>query len=287
MKLWRVIGTVDIDGHGTQHAIAHVDPFLLLDEAVIEGEISSSFHKHPHTGLMAVTYLLNGTAHAWDNIHGATPDLNRAGGVYCVDAGRGIVHGEAPIEGLRQVRLLQLWLNPGIYQQPLPKASYQLFQPNEIPDYNHGPLWAKVIIGHAFNLTSPVVSRWPIQYLHIKIQPYQTSTIQIPNESWQGFVYILNGQGTFGANKIQGQPQDCLILGTELSTTIALENTSDETLALIVATGLPHHQPFVKLLSHGGAMIADTVVNARNSMLEYEREPECFGQTKTDSCLCA
>ena len=44
MKLWRVIGTVDIDGHGTQHAIAHVDPFLLLDEAVIEGEISSSFH---------------------------------------------------------------------------------------------------------------------------------------------------------------------------------------------------------------------------------------------------
>lgn len=107
-RVLRVIGSVDIDGQGVEHDIVDIDPFLLLDESLIDGKLSTSFRKHPHTGLVAVTYLLEGTAHAWDNIHGATPDLNRAGGVYCVDAGRGIVHGEAPIEGIRCVRLLQL-----------------------------------------------------------------------------------------------------------------------------------------------------------------------------------
>ncbi len=277
MKLERIIGTVDIDGHGTEHALAHVDPFIFLDDALIEGEMSSSFRKHPHTGLTAVTYLLEGTAHAWDNIYGATPDLNRAGGVYCVDSGRGIVHGEAPVEGMRHVRLLQMWFNPGLDKQPLPKASYQLLQPSELPVYQNDHLWAKIIIGQAFDLTSPLVSRWPIQYLHLKLAPHQTCVMKIPNKSWQGFIYIICGQGKFGKNEMIGQPKNCLVLGSELSEEIQLENPNDQTLEFIFATGKPHQQSFTKLLGHGGAMIADTAENARKWMQIYEKDPSHFG----------
>jgi len=277
MQLFRVIGTVDIDGQGTLHQLGQVDPFIFLDDAIIRGELPTTFKKHPHTGLIAVTYLLEGEMHAWDNIHGVTQDLNRAGGVYCVNAGRGIVHGEAPIEGVRQLRLLQLWYCPDIYQSQLPQASYQLFQPDKIPVYQDEKLWVKVIIGHAFNLSSPVISPWPIQYLHIKIAGGNNVDFTIPDSSWQGFIYVINGKGQFGANQVLGLEKQCLTIGLEKSTTLTVKNSESIPLEFILATGKPHHQSFVKLLGHGGAIVADTESHARDAMKLYEVDPENFG----------
>lgn len=277
MNLYRVIGTVDIDGNGTEHSIADIDPFIFLDDASIEGTLSSSFQKHPHTGLTAVTYVLEGTVHAWDNIHGATPELNRAGGVYCVDAGRGIVHGEAPIEGVRKVRLLQMWYNPGLYDLLLPEASYQLFQPNEMPIYEDEKVWVKVIIGEGFNLISPVLNSWPIQYLHVKLAPQQTYTLKMPDPTWQGFIYVISGQGKFGANEVLGSAQRCLVLGSERNGSIQINNMHSAPLEFVLASGKPHHKAFVKLLGHGGAIVADTETHARTWMQQYEKDPEHFG----------
>lgn len=277
MRLFRVIGTVDIDGQGTSHPIAEIDPFIFLDDAIIQGELPITFKKHPHTGLIAVTYLLEGEMHAWDNMHGATPDLNHTGGVYCVNAGRGIVHGEAPIEGVRKLRILQLWYRPDIYQHPLPQASYQLFQPDEMPIYQNEKLWVKVIIGQAFDLISPVISPWPLQYLHIKIAVRQDVDFTIPDPSWQGFIYVINGKGRFGVNEVLGEAKQCLLLGSKASSTLSVKNSDSIPLEFILATGKPHHKPFVKLLGHGGALVADTESHARDAMKMYEASPENFG----------
>src|SRR3990167_5694068 len=101
MQMLRIIGSVDMHGKGTEHPLAAVDPFIFLDEVCIDGEMPTSFRQHPHTGLVAITYLLEGTVHAWDNLHGITPDFNRVGGVYWVQACAGIVHREVPTEGIR------------------------------------------------------------------------------------------------------------------------------------------------------------------------------------------
>ncbi|MDI9818868.1 MULTISPECIES: pirin family protein [unclassified Legionella] len=279
LRLFRVIGSTDIDGRGTQHTLSEVDPFIFLDDALIEGELPTSFNKHPHTGLTAVSYLLEGTANAWDNIHGVAPNLNHAGGVYCINAGKGIVHGEAPTEGTRRLRLLQLWFNPGIYTLPLPKASYQLFQPNEIPCYENERLWVKIIIGTSFKETSPVDSPWPIQYLHIKLAARQSHLFTIPDMSWQGFIYIIRGEGIFGKNDIKGLAQQCLIIGKEQTDVIQINNPNDTPLEFILATGQLHNKPFVKLLGHQGAIVAATEKQARNFMHEYEIDPENFGQS--------
>lgn len=276
-SIFRVIGTVDVDGKGTVHPLADASPFIFLDDAFFEGEVSSVFNKHPHKGLVAVTYLLEGSVHAWDNINGATPFLNHAGGVYCVNTGRGIVHGEAAIEGIRKVRLLQLWFQPVLDNDLLPKASYQLFQPDEVPVFEDNDFSAKVIIGEGFGVTSPVNTPWPVQYLHIKLKGNMAKTFNIPNNTWSGFIYIINGRGKFGANVMEASLGSCLVLGPEDSDNISIQNITTDSLEFILATGKSHNKPFVKLLGHGGAIISDTEENARAAMRGYEADPEHFG----------
>lgn len=87
-----------------------------------------------------------------------------------------------------------------------------MFQPNELPVYEKEGLWAKVIIGTAFGLTSPVSSRWPINYLHVKLAPYQTNTLEMQHPGWQGFIYIVEGRGRFGEKEEPAITQQCLIL---------------------------------------------------------------------------
>lgn len=276
MRLFRVIGTVDIDGKGTLHEIGAVDPFIFLDDGLVEGELPVTFSKHPHQGLTAVTYLLEGTSHAWDNKHGNTPDLNHAGGVYFINSGKGVVHGEAPTTGVRKLRTLQLWFNPGIYQRPLPDASYQLYQPAELPVYQDDKLWARVIIGAGFDLQSPVNCPWPLQYMHIKLQAsdYQFS---LPDPTWQGFIYVIQGEGVFGEEETHANAQTCLVLDSQRETELPIKNTGEGTLEFIIATGKAHNKGFYKLLGHGGAIVADTEENARQAMLEYEADPESYG----------
>ena len=74
-----------------------------------------------------------------------------------------------------------------------------------------------------------------------------------------------------------GITQQCLILGSENTTALRIKNTGRTTLEIILATGKPHHKPFVKLLGHGGALVADTESHARAAIKIYEASPERFG----------
>jgi hypothetical protein len=48
-------------------------------------------------------------------------------------------------------------------------------------------------------------------------------------------------------------------------------------LEFVLAAGKPHHKAFVKLLGHGGAIVADKETHARTWMQQYEKDPEHFG----------
>ena len=278
LRLSRVIGTIDIEGKGTSHSLFDVDPFIFLDDAFIQNSSSSSFKKHPHSGLIAVTYLLEGSINAWDNIYGDVPDLNHAGGAYCVHTGQGIVHGEKPVAGINKIRLLQLWIQSPLTYTCLPKASYQIFQPNEIPLFANEDFSVKVIIGEAYGLTSPVNTLQPLQYLHIKLKTKESKNFNIVDNNWTGFIYILNGNGQFGSNAINGISQQCLVLGNENSNIIPIQNTASYDLEFIIATGRPNNRPYVKLLGHGGAFITDTQEQARSVMSKYKKDHDNFGK---------
>jgi quercetin 2,3-dioxygenase len=275
-QLFRVIGTTDIDGNGTEHELSDVDPIIFLDEAQIEGEVPETFNRHPHMGLAAISYLIKGEFRAWDNINGNAADLNRAGGVYYVDSGKGVVHGEAAAKGKRDARWLQLWINPGIYEKPRPMAHYQLFQPEDLPIHEDHGLWVKIIIGEGFNLKSPVNSGQPLQFLHIKLAPKVTKKFQLHNPKWQGFIYTLNGEGLFGVEQLRVMPRNCLVLEQDCSTMI-VQNPSNDDLEFVIVRGKPHNRSFYKLLGHGGALVADSKEDLRAAMTKFESESNNFG----------
>jgi len=266
---YRVIGSVDIDGKGRAHDLAAVDPFIFLDETCLRSDSSWPFPKHPHCGLVAMTYLLSGELRSWDNVHGTQPLSNRAGGLYYINSGRGIIHEEQPISGGDDLRWLQLWVNPGVSTSDLPVASTQLILPEQIPVYQSDEAIVRIVIGSAFCLQSPLNPDWPIQYLHVCLNPGASITLPIPTKTWQGFFYILQGSGQFGTTGITGKLRDCLVLGNEMTDDVEVSNNQGDVLEFVFLCGQAHQKSFYKLLSGGGALIAESEAMVRAAGERY------------------
>lgn len=49
---------------------------------------------HPHAGLIAVSFIIEGAWTDMDNLNGESKELNSAGDIYAVSAGRGVAHME-------------------------------------------------------------------------------------------------------------------------------------------------------------------------------------------------
>ncbi len=276
-QTYRVIGTTDINGKGTEHPLADVDPFIFLDETRMSGTESWPFPKHPHCGLVAMTYLLSGELKPWDNQKGKASFNNHALGLYYINSGRGIVHEEEPQIASGELRWLQLWMNPGIYTDSFPQAFAKLIKPEEIPEHHTAEAHIRIILGEAYGKRSPLTPDWPMQYLHITLQPKHHIHIPLSQTDWQGFVYLLSGSGTFGTNNIIANKADCLVLGKEAAHELSVKNHTTNPLEFVVLTGKPHNKPFYKILGGGGALIADTKENARAALQRFEHDGEKFG----------
>ena len=93
----RLIGTTDIDGNGTSHEVADVDPIVLFDFVNINTSAELPFRPHPHVGLTAMSFLpVGGTWMSWDSIEGDCGQHLQTGGLYFVHAGTPAFHHEFP-----------------------------------------------------------------------------------------------------------------------------------------------------------------------------------------------
>ncbi len=276
---YRVIGTIDINGSGTAHPLADVDPFIFLDETCMRGDEAWPFPRHPHAGLIAMTYLLAGELKPWDNMQGKNPQTNKAGGFYYIHSGHGILHEEEPVVTGGPLRWLQLWMNPGITAESPVTTATQLIHADAIPVHETPEGSVRVIVGSAFEKTSPVTSDWPIQYLHVVIKPGQTMELPIADKTYHGFIYILAGQCKAGSNGMMAVQRDCLVLGTEEAGAVVVENTDDKLpLELVLISGKAQNKPFYKLLFGGGAVIAESAAAARKIEQRYKTSADKFGK---------
>ena len=110
----RLIGTVDIDGMGTAHPLAKVDPFILLDMVKIDKNAMSPFGAHLHFGHSVATILLAGKVSSQDSIQ-LKDDILLGPGMCLVDAGSGLFHEEVTViddkrDPTQHVKLFQLWM---------------------------------------------------------------------------------------------------------------------------------------------------------------------------------
>lgn len=131
-----------------------------------------------------------------------------------MNAGRGIVHSEMP--GPASVNSgLQLWINLRS-KDKMSQPDYQELLAADIPiaKSTDSKVSAKVIAGECFGVKSKIFSKTPTMYLDIQMQPSASvEKLDIP-ETYNAFIYVLDGTVSVSDHGDQGSHGSCIVLSS-------------------------------------------------------------------------
>jgi redox-sensitive bicupin YhaK (pirin superfamily) len=130
---------------------------------------SADVRPHPHIGLATVSYLFEGELTHRDSV--GSDIAVRPGEVNWMTAGRGITHSER-FDTLRRtggtMHGIQAWV-------ALPEADEEMdpafahHGPADLPTYEGGGLWARLVAGRAFGAEAKVKTQSPLFYVHWRL----------------------------------------------------------------------------------------------------------------------
>jgi redox-sensitive bicupin YhaK (pirin superfamily) len=183
-----------------------VDPFILVHEAVvpITPERASMDTKHPHRGFDNLWYLLAGEASTGHST-GPGGAMERArlqtGSLLKLRTGSGVWHAEGIGEDeLREgkagteMRGILFWVNLARKDKGV-EPSAQLLDPQDVPVRQEGEAIVRVLVGEG----SPVELGTPGLILDVELPGGGVFSSPVPSD-FNGFVYMLEGEASFGAN---------------------------------------------------------------------------------------
>jgi hypothetical protein len=214
------------------------DPFLLMMEDWFQ---QGTFPFHPHRGIETVTFVLEGKLKHEDN-HGGRGILG-PGDVQWMTAGRGIIHSEDPLPG-ETVHSLQLWVNlPAAEKMTAPR--YQDLSSANMPVRQEEGALIRVFSGSSAGVKASTVNVTPVTYVELLLEAGASVTQDLPG-SYNGFVYVLQGSGFFGADETRGAAGQVLWLSSadeEAESEITVR--ADEPLRALIIAGQPLREPVV------------------------------------------
>ena len=168
---------------------------------------------HPHIGLSTVTYLFDGEIMHRDSL--GSEQAIRPGEVNWMTAGRGITHSERFERARREggpMHGIQAWVGlPREYEEIEP-AFHHHASP-DLPTYESGGLWARLVAGEAFGAKTAVRTHSPLFYVHWRLAA--GTRAQLPAQYPERAAYIVAGSvevegGVFEAGRMlvfeSGQP---------------------------------------------------------------------------------
>jgi redox-sensitive bicupin YhaK (pirin superfamily) len=180
-----------------QVARRSVGPFVFLDHfgpARFEVGLprSADVRPHPHIGLSTVTYLFEGELTHRDSVGSIVPV--RPGEVNWMTAGRGITHSER-FETLRrtggQIHGLQAWVAlPDADEETDPAFAHH--GPEDLPTYEGGGMWARLVAGRAFGAEAKVKTHSPMFYVHWRLDA--GATAQLGAEYPERAAFVTRGE---------------------------------------------------------------------------------------------
>ncbi len=273
----RLIGTTDIDGSGTSHEVADVDPIVLFDFANISTSAESPFRPHPHVGLTAMSFLpAGGTWMAWDSLEGDTGQHLHSGGLYYVHAGSPAFHHEYPspdtVAADMEVEFVQLVWNATDEKD----VSTVIVQPEDIPVVTSGQGSVRVLAGDfcGVSATQPFTHR-KIIYAYVQLEQGGHMEFQIPHVM-RGMLFVIEGK--LGVNDETVDARQMMILNEEDAALVTTNLAADCATRFIIAAGEPVNKPFYKLLGLGGFIIGDTEEQVRATMTQLTETAEQIKQ---------
>ena len=178
------------------HAHRMVGPFIFFDHMGPK-DFQAGFGKnvdvrpHPHIGLSTVSYLFEGAMTHRDSV-GST-EVIRPGEVNWMTAGKGITHSER-FEDLRahggRMNGIQAWVALPTEAEEIDPA-FAHHGLDDLPTYEGGGMWARLIAGKAFGAKAKVKTHSPRFYVHWALDA--GATAQLPAEYPERAAYVAQG----------------------------------------------------------------------------------------------
>jgi redox-sensitive bicupin YhaK (pirin superfamily) len=194
------------------------DPFILVHEGRFRlSEMSGKDTKHPHRGFDNLWYVLQGSA-STGHTTGPGGSVERArlseGSLLALRTGRGAWHAEsvgadevAEGQGDIEFRSVLFWVNLARKDKDV-EPSAQVVQAEDIPTRREGDAIVRTLVDD----DSRVRLGTPALILDIELPEGGQVTVPVPPE-FQGFAYLLEGEGTFGANLRVAKPPQLVLMG--------------------------------------------------------------------------
>ncbi|WP_342431227.1 pirin family protein [Neobacillus sp. FSL H8-0543] len=235
------------------------DPFLLLMEDKFE---KGAFDVHPHRGIETLTYIIDGRIQHYDNATGAGGILEK-GDLQFMTAGRGVLHNESPLDG-EKVHLLQLWVNlPGKFKMVKPR--YQNMHAKDMPVREENGALIRVYSGSSGDIVSNTLNYAPVTFVEIVLEKGSSAIQDLPG-TYNGYIYVLEGSGTFGENKVEAKKGQAMWIGSaDEESSSGIQLLANENLRLVLFAGEPIKEPVVAY----GPFVMNTEEEIRQAYQDY------------------
>jgi redox-sensitive bicupin YhaK (pirin superfamily) len=170
------------------------DPFIvLMDDRIDLAPGRRAGEAHPHAGFEIATWVVEGELRDRDE------GVLRAGDVMWTTAGSGVVHNE-DVEPFGRTRILQLWMTlpaAARWSPPrfihMPRAS--------APVREDAGVIAHVYSGSSGSIQAPYHTHLPLTMVDIQMEAHSEFLQDVPS-SFNGFVYVLDGEVTIGTKTL-------------------------------------------------------------------------------------
>jgi len=196
---------------------AQVDPFILVHEGVVPANFGASVDTtHPHRGFDNLWYAISGSSSTGHST-GPGGSMERArletGSLLKLRTGRGVLHadslGEDEIQAgtATEMRSILFWVNLARKDKSV-EPTAQVLQPQDVPVRQEGDAVVRTLVGEG----SPVELGTPGLILDVELP--QGGAFSTPIRSdFNGFVYMLEGEASFGANSRRAARSQTAVLG--------------------------------------------------------------------------
>jgi redox-sensitive bicupin YhaK (pirin superfamily) len=252
VKLKRVIG---------QAKLQRLDPFLMLDEFGSDDaqDYIAGFPQHPHRGFQTVTYMLNGKMGHKDSI--GNEGLIEDGGLQWMNAGKGIIHEEMPMQMEGKMRGFQLWVNLPASEKMSPPG-YQDIPTANVPELKSekGSL-IRVLAGN-FKGQEGAVTTQAVKPQFFDFHLLENEKLEVPTiSSHNGFLYVYEGEVLVaGQTLTKGQ------LGVlDFSDELVLE--TKQAARVIMVSGEPINEPIVQY----GPFVMNTQAEINQALRDFQQ----------------
>ncbi len=171
-----------------------VGPFIFFDHigpAEFPPGKGIQVRPHPHIGLATVTYLFAGEIIHRDSLGFEQPI--QCGAVNLMTAGRGIAHSERAgddVDRTSRLHGIQSWMALPTDQEEREPA-FVHYPATDLPELDIDGVAIRVIIGTAYDHTSPVTSYSPMLYLELRFP--QGAQLTLPNAYRERAAYVVSG----------------------------------------------------------------------------------------------